>query len=155
MSVAHLLRQDFPTLLDTDTLATAIALLVAAGRRVVNFPVVDADGRLVGSLSEDDLLAAVLPRSATMEDGLTDLGFVSDTLDQLRDKLAEIADDPVADYMEHPALPVYNDSTLTETMLRLYHGENDLPVVDQDSGKLLGVISAFDLLSALAQHNPC
>jgi CBS domain-containing protein len=151
MSVAHLLRKDFPTVLDTDTLATAISRLVAAGRRVVNVPVVDAEGRLVGSLSEDDLLAAILPRSATIEDGLTDLGFVSDTLEQLCDKLAEIADDPVADYMEHPCQPLYTNSSLSETMLRLYHGENDLPVVEPGGDKLVGVVSAYDVLYALAQ----
>lgn len=67
VAARHMMRTDFPTLSNADTLDAAIDLFCRKGINEV--PIVDSDGDLVGIVSEDELIRMCLPEYITwMED---------------------------------------------------------------------------------------
>ena len=118
MSIPVIYTTTFPSLRDTETIADAVQRML--DDRVSDLPVIDASGRLVGMFKLDRLYQTLLPKAALLGDGMADLGFVSDTLGQLREKMRAI---------EHRAVHEF--------------------VVAPDTGKLAGMVSARDVLLAL------
>ena len=137
----------FASLQDTDTVADATRRML--GDRVSDLPVVDASGALVGLFRLDRLYAALLPKAALIGDGLSDLAFVSDTLGQLREKMREIEHHAVREFTLMPAQVVHPDTTPLQIVLLLHQGANNIPVVAPETGKLVGMVSARDVLAAL------
>ena len=135
---------------DTTPLAEAIDLLFR--HRIKNLPVVDANGIYRGLFGIHTLIRQLLPRAATLDEGagLTDLGFVHDTLDNLRDRLAGRMHEPVLQFADRTVQPVAPDASLMETLLRLHRQRAILPVVDPASGRLLGIVTYWELLTRLA-----
>jgi CBS-domain-containing membrane protein len=97
----------------------------------------------------DRLYATLLPKAALIGYGVPDLAFVSDTLGQLREKKREIEDLAVRDFVVRPHDVVHPDTPPLEIVLLLHHGVNAIPVLERKSGKLVGMVSARDLLTAL------
>jgi CBS domain-containing protein len=143
---AHLYTTSYATLHDSDLVSEATRRMLAD--RVTDLPVVDDDGKLLGMFRLDRLLAALLPRAALVGYGL-DLSFVSDTLDQLHDKMRDIEDHPVSEFRVPPDHVVHPDTPPIEIVLLIYRGASSVPVVDQASGRLVGMVSARDVLAAL------
>ena len=48
-----------------------------------------------------------------------------------------------------PESVVHPDTPPLEIVLRLYRGANNLPVVEREGGRLVGVVSARDVLAVL------
>ena len=140
----------FTSLLDTDTVAEATRRML--DDRVSDMPVIDASGALVGLFRLDRLYAALLPKAALLGDGLSDLAFVSDTLGQLRAKMREVERRPVREFKVMPAQVVHPETTPVQIILLLHHGANNIPVVSPDTGKLVGMVSARDVLAALSEE---
>ena len=113
-------------------------------------PVVDAEGRFAGLFGVHRLLGLLLPKVATLKDGLTDLRYVQDTLADVRRRLADIAGHAVGDYLDEPAAVLRPDTPIMETLLMLYHHHDGLPVVEEASGRLLGIVSFRDVLDKIA-----
>jgi len=126
----------------TDMIKTAIGYIM--DNRYRNLPVVDDDGHYVGSFGVTCLLKNVLPKAALMKQGLRDVSFVQETLVGLHDRVRELETKPVSMCMTTDAETISPDTPLVESLFILYHNRDSLPVVDTDSGKLLGVISYFD-----------
>jgi CBS domain-containing protein len=105
------------------TLADIVRVLVAGQHG--GLPVVDDDERVIGFLSESDVLDAVL----------------RDASDKTR----------VRDLMSHPVLVVDEFSTTDEVMSLLRDGRvRHLPVVRTE--RLVGIITPHDVLRYFAQH---
>jgi CBS domain-containing protein len=137
---ARLVMNDRPvTLRQTDTLRDAAEIILT--HRYRNVPVVDDDGRYLGVISTNRLLKVLLPKAATMEPALDSLPFVNDTLDELRERWHEAEDLPVTEVMDTGIRTVTPDTPLTETLLELYHNRTSLPVVEADTGRLVGSVS--------------
>jgi CBS-domain-containing membrane protein len=126
----------------TDLIKTAIGYIMK--NRYRNLPVVDDEGHYLGSFGVSCLLKNVLPKAVLMKHGLTSVPFVQETLSDLHNRLHELENNAVAMCMNTEAMTVSPDTPLVETLLILYHNRDSLPVVDPDSGKLLGVISYWD-----------
>jgi CBS-domain-containing membrane protein len=113
---------------------TSYADLAATLReqRVSGFPVVDGDGVVVGVVSESDLLTrqeAPGPRR----------------------KRASTAELTAADLMSWPPATIGPDETVRHAARLMYaHKLRRLPVVDQ-RGRLLGLVTRADLLSAFTR----
>ncbi len=139
----------FPSLRDTDTVADATRRML--GDRISDLPVVDAAGTLVGMFRLDRLYAALLPKAALLGVGMADLAFVSDTLVQLRERMHAIEHHPVSEFTLKPEHVVHPDTTPLQVVLLLHQGANNIPVVAPDTGKLVGMVSARDVLVAICE----
>ena len=147
MNPAVIYQTDFPRLKDADTVGAALQRML--DDRVYDLPVVDAKGRLVGMFKLDRLYASLLPKAALIGYGIPDLAFLSDTLGQLREKMREIESHAVHEFVVKPTHVIHPDSSPLEIVLLLHQGANNIPVVDREDGRLVGMVSARDLLTAL------
>lgn len=149
---ARLVMNEHPiTLRRTDRLRDAAEIILT--HRFCNVPVVDDAGRYLGVISTNRLLKAILPLAATIEDGLTNLSFVKDTLEDLRERWHEAADLPVTTVMDTDIRTVTPDTSLTETLLELYHNPPTLPVVEEATGRLVGIVSHWGVGMAVLGRN--
>ena len=137
-----------PTVLSaTDTVSKGIGYIM--DKRFRNVPIVDGQGFYLGVFGVDCMLRLVLPKAALMEHGLTDISFVSDNLKDLRRRLREYVDKPVTICLSDEATVIEPDTPLLETLLVLYHSRRSVPVVNPDDGRLLGVVSYWDVGRAI------
>ncbi|MGW5640415.1 CBS domain-containing protein, partial [Streptomyces sp. NPDC003832] len=106
--------------------------------RVSGLPVVDEDGRVIGVVSEADLL--------TRRAGTADRGKHA-WFGRGRTRAVPAEARTAGRLMTHPAVTVRADDTIVEaarTMTR--HGVRRLPVLDEED-RLVGIVSRRDLLS--------
>ena len=131
----------------TQSVGEALDILRRHGATAL--PVVDAKGHYLGVFGLKELIALVLPRAVRLGDDLGELGFVSDSLDDLRGRLAALARDNVGKHMAaHRS--VRPETPLVEALLLLYRGDSYLPVVD-GSGKLAGIVTAADAMARVME----
>lgn len=111
---------------------------VMRSRRVSAFPVIDADDRVIGVVSEADLL--LKEATPALPQGLTRLAW------RLRQR-SKADGTTAAEVMTKPAVTVSGNAFVGEAA-RLMQSRRvkRLPVVDAD-GRLQGVVSRADLLS--------
>lgn len=147
MKTGCIYSTDHPTLNDSDTVGEAMRRMLAD--RVYDLPVVDSGGGFVGMFKLDRLYAELLPKAALIGFGIPDLAFVSDTLGQLRERMREIEHRAVHEFVVKPSHVVHPDTSPLELVLLLHQGVNNIPVVDPGNGRLVGMVSARDLLTAL------
>lgn len=148
MSLAPLYTTDFVALRNTDTVGEATTQMLR--HRVTDLPVVDEHGKLLGLFKLDRVFACLLPKAALIGYGISDLGFVSNTIDDMRAHMRDIEHHPVMQYIVRPEHTVAPETSPMEIVLLLYRGVNNVAVVDAD-GKLVGMVAARDLLAALHQ----
>ena len=99
--------------------------------RYVAIPVIDGEGKYVGTLRNDDILAYFL------DSGSFDARFAE------KDKVAEIID-------RNYSLPVYHDASMND-LIEKAKEHNFVPVVD-DRGCFVGIILRRDILNFLFNH---
>ena len=152
MTCSSVMNRQPVTLRADDTIADAVAAM--RGSRHKAIPVIDGQGRYLGLFNFHALLGLLLPKVVTVESGLRDLSFASDMQDSLREKLQELLGRPVKDYLEREVTLIHPDMPLMEAVLLLYKANNTLPVVERDGGKLVGMLSPWDVLDCLegTQH---
>jgi CBS domain-containing protein len=107
--------------------------------RISALPVLDEKGRVVGIVSEADLLLKEEfpegPAGGRLLQGR-----------RQREERAKAAGDTAVELMTAPAVTIGPDATVTEAARLLHrHGIKRLPVVDP-AGPLLGIVSRADLL---------
>lgn len=99
--------------------------------KYVAIPVIDADGKYVGTLRNDDIFAYFLDSGSF------------DTRSAEKDKVGEIVDSSYS-------LPVYHDASMDELIERVKE-HNFVPVVD-DRGCFVGIILRRDILNFLFNY---
>jgi CBS domain-containing protein len=135
----------------TDRLQDAAEIILTHHFR--NVPVVDEQGRYLGVISSNRLLASILPKAATLDEGMADLSFVKDTVEDLRERWREAEDLPVTQFLDTSLRTVPPDASLTETLLALYQNRTSLPVVEQPCGRLVGIVSHWGVGMAVLGRN--
>ncbi len=142
---AKLFMNPNPVIIRTSaTIAQGAEQVMAKQRR--ELPVVDDEGRFQGLLTVNCLLYLVLPKAATMEQGLDAVPFVRDSLDDLRERLKKYWDKPITLCLKKKSVTVVHpDTPILETLLILYHAKSNLPVVEKNTGKLVGTISYYNV----------
>ena len=139
MKVRELMLRDLTSVESEDAMRVLAETLEASETSSV--PVTDEDSRLVGMISERDVLAAAMPKYMEM---LHSASFMPN-MDQLSAGLGRIAEDPVAEHMCRRATSVAeNAEDLQAADLMLRHKLRLLPVVDEQ-GRLVGVVRRVDL----------
>ncbi|HZR98901.1 MAG TPA: universal stress protein [Chloroflexota bacterium] len=137
-AVRDLMTRDLAVVRADEPLTSALRKLLR--HRVSGAPVVDATGKLVGVLSEHDLLA--------WDQGLLDL-LAGDPGMPLEDYRRRVATARVSDIMSRSPVTVDEDAPLNAAMRTLvHHAMRRLPVVRD--GRLVGILTRADVLRALA-----
>jgi CBS domain-containing protein len=127
-----------------DTPARAV-LQVLSKSRVPGVPVVDANGYLVGFVSDGHLLASALPKYlATMED----LSFIRESGDAWVHYLAESADRPVSEVMSTEVSSVELGKSEVAVAHKMVH-DGASSVMVTENGKLVGIVNRLDLYAAV------
>ena len=136
MRVRDIMSQPVFTVRSTDPIEGAAALL--ADRRITAAPVVDGDGRLIGIVSEGDLLRDRIPEEPTAH---------------LRPVTAHHGRPrAVAEVMTRDVVTAWPDedvSDVARTMLD--HDVRSVPVLD--GGRLVGIVSRRDLLRTVVRSD--
>src|SRR5262245_24177437 len=149
MTVRSIMTADPLTLRGDDTVARAAELML--GHRYLILPVVGVDDRYVGVFDMWDLLSLLLPKAATLGELVPDLGFLGDDLPGLRARLDEIGKQPVGP-LARPDLPALKPTmSVTEALLLLFRNRSALPVIDEETQRVVGVLSYWDALAAVAK----
>ena len=144
MKVKDLMTTDVLTVRTSTTLKEAAALL--AEKRISGLPVVDDDRRVLGVLSEGDIL---YKESEAHRPGFLErlLAPGSAPLD------LKLAARTVGQAMTAPALTIGPRRPVTEAAtIMIEEGVNRLPVVDHDD-RLMGIITRADLVRAFVRSD--
>lgn len=153
MTCKAIMDPDPPVLLATETVGEALNRLLTC--RYLALPVVDDDRRYIGLFAKSRLFGLMLPSIVALEDmlpklaHLTDLAYLSDDLDDLRERFARFRDRPVAKYADPEAPTLRPESPLMEAILLVFRTRNFVPVVEPQSRRLVGVVSTWDILAKL------
>ena len=111
--------------------------------------VLDHDGRFVGSLSEEDLVRAMLPR---FEDVTTAGGTLADAFRVFLERGRVLADRVIDPLVVRDAATVRSTDELARAaIVMIDRGIRRLPVVDD--GALVGTLSRADLCRAVIYHS--
>ena len=105
-----------------------------------SLPVVNESNELLGIFSSHQLLKGLLPVSVTMEEGLQRLDFVIGTAPGVAKRLQKIKDNKISDHMERDVVVLEPNTPTWETIRLLVKYGSPLPVVDEETGKLLGLM---------------
>jgi len=120
------------------------AVEVMNRHRLSGLPVVDEEGRLLGYISESDVIRAAMPGYV---DHLKSLSFVPD-VGQLFRRLRRLSREPVSSFMTREVVAFEEDDHDMQVALEmLRRGLKRAPVVRE--GKLVGVVSRADLLERI------
>ncbi|SEW27645.1 CBS domain-containing protein [Halobacterium jilantaiense] len=157
MLVRELMTADVETVQESEDVSTVLQKL--AERHFTGFPVVDDDGRLVGVVTQRDMVELFQPehRTVWIPIGLPpfleslEYGFELswDDLEASLD-LASSAGKPVKRIMTEDVLTVEPDDSVDDILEILAHDDRDVnrvPVVED--GDLVGIVTRQDVLRAL------
>jgi CBS domain-containing protein len=146
MTCRTLMSRNPATLRPDDTVADAARRI--AERKRLTLPVVEPNGRYAGLFGVPELLGLLLPAAAA-EGLLPDLAFMGDDTRALSERLAGRAGEPVGP-LAATDLPVLRpDTPLVEGLFLMRKHRSPLPVVAEEDGKLLGLLSFWDALEAV------
>ncbi|VVA17292.1 PREDICTED: CBS [Prunus dulcis] len=144
-------RKDLRVVKPTTTVDEAIELLVE--NRITGFPVIDDDWKLVGLVSDYDLLAldTISGQGRTDNSMFPEVDSSWKTFNEVQNLLSKTNGQVVGDLMT-PAPVVVSETTNLEDVARLLLETKyrRLPVVD-DSGKLVGIITRGNIIRAALQ----
>lgn len=151
MKAKLIMNPDPMTLRPTDTVATAADRILKHHLR--HLPVVDEQGRYLGTFSVYSLLKLTLPKAVLDKYGLDNVSFVTESVEDLAQRLGKRRDEPVKNWINihEVARP---DTHAMEIMLLMLHGRTtSVPVVDKATNRLEGIISFWDVLEKLIGEN--
>jgi CBS domain-containing protein len=137
------LMDPHPTFLRPDDLISTAARFIMENR-YRSLPVVDEEGCFLGIFGVNCLLKQVLPKAALIDNGLTNVSFIQETLSDLHERFMEAENKPVSMCMQKDVVTLPPDTPLVETLLTLYNLRASIPIVEEGSCKLLGMVSYWD-----------
>jgi CBS domain-containing protein len=121
-------------------------------RRYRNLPVVDDEQRFLGVVNVNDMLRLILPPQATSQSiSAAVQRYQNLSIEDLRENMDQLLEHPIAPHIDKEVVTVAPETSLIETLLTMYHQEQNLPVVDPETGKLEGMIAYYDIGDMLLQ----
>lgn len=126
---------------ESSTLAEAVAELFAA--RVPAIAVLDTEQRVVGILSERDILRAVFPGYLEV---IRHTAFLPDDAAALEELAARARDRSVREFVREAELLQASDSQIHAAERLMHSGDDALPVVED--GRFVGMLSVAGLCHA-------
>lgn len=132
-----------PTTLDpSDTIERAADYIMQ--KRYRNLPIVDNAGRFLGMFGVHCLIREFIPRPVLIPHGLKNVGFITETFEDLYQRYEAIKNQPVTSCVVEESMQIQPDTPLIEILVKLYEDRSSIPVVDKNN-RLLGMISYWDI----------
>ena len=148
MHVSDVMNPSPVTLPLSETFGGALHLIRERRLRVI--PVIDDSGVYMGTFDLADVWKTLLPKAVLLGfSSLSDLSFVSDALDMLREKLVEADERPIEEFLDCPVEAIHPDTPLKEAVLLFYKHDVEIPVVERDTNRLVGLVSPWEILDSL------
>jgi CBS domain-containing protein len=145
---ADVMTRDVATVRPDTTLRQVARVL--ASNRISGVPVVDEEGGVVGMITEADLLRTDTAREQRHDEWLRKLGEGYDLAPEFMAAMHAI-NRPASAVMHRNVVAVSETSTLQEVAeLMAKNAIKRVPVLRD--GKLVGVVSRFDLVRAIARN---
>jgi CBS domain-containing protein len=146
MLVGDIMDRDLTSLAEETTLLEAISLMAA--HDTSGLPVVNDSGRVVGFLSEKDVLRAVIPGYL----GYMDENFSMPDVEKIKSMVKRVGRDPARDYMTKNCVAFDEYETISNAMLLLFRKNiRRAPVVS--GGMLVGVVNREEILRGFVHDN--
>lgn len=146
MQVRDIMDRDLTSLAEDSTLLQAIALMAA--HKVSGLPVLNDDGRVVGFISEKDILRAVIPGYL----GYMDDSFAMPDIEKIKTRIKLVGNDTVRDYMSRNAIVFDEYETISSAIVTLFKKNvRRAPVVA--AGSLVGVVDREEILKGFVHDN--
>ncbi|MCI2430394.1 CBS domain-containing protein [Candidatus Acetothermia bacterium] len=143
MKVKEIMTRDLTAVEPGITVKELILLFERSG--LTSVPVVDEEGRILGIVSERDIIEGAMPGYFEL---LYGTAFFAD-MNRFSQKLREIENDRIEFYMTSDAIKIEEDEDdLTAADLLIRKNLKALPVVNRD-GILVGMLRRIDLLKDL------
>jgi CBS-domain-containing membrane protein len=117
--------------------------------RLTSVPVANAKDRYIGMFRVRRVIGLALPKAATLGHLVEDISFINEDLADLKRRLGKVSNDDVSRHLDETVPVVRPETALAEILLLLYRSSNTLPVVEQSSGKLLGIVTSQRVLNAI------
>jgi CBS domain-containing protein len=148
--VRELMSTPVSTLRPDDKVEQAADVLAA--KDVGSLPVVDDDGKLLGILRDDDLIASESRVHVPTFINFLGLGMAfPGEMKHLERELKKIAGATVRDVMQTDPPTVTPDATLEDVATIMHdRGVNSVPVVDADN-KVVGIVARADVVRFIAR----
>ncbi len=147
---ASLVMDANPTVLnESDSISTAVDYIMR--NRYRNVPVVDDAGRYLGVFGVGCILRLMLPKAIFVQGGESMAGFIRESPSDLHRRFSEIENRPITHCITDEPEVVAPDTPLVETLLTLYKTRSSVPVVEPESGRLVGMISYFDAAATILE----
>jgi CBS domain-containing protein len=147
MNVKELMQTEVVSVEPGTSLKDVARILVERG--ISGVPVRDADGRVIGVVSETDILFKEQGR-AERESGLL-RWLMGEALPDDADELAKVRARTAGEAMTSPAITIRRTRpAAAAARLMIAKGVNRLPVVDAD-GRLVGIVTRADLVKAFTR----
>ena len=151
MTAKTLMNPNPMTLSPSDTVATAADRILKHHLR--HLPVVDDQGRYLGTFSIYSLLKLTLPKAVLDKHGLDNVSFVTEKVGHLAQRFGGRRDEPVTKWLNIHEVANPNTPAM-EVMLQMLHGRTtSVPVVNKENGRLEGIVSFWDVLEKLMGEN--
>lgn len=140
MKVKEIMTRDLTAVEPSMTVKELIMLFDKSGLSSV--PVVDEEGRILGVVSERDIIEGALPGYFELLHEITDMNHLSQ-------KLREIEHDRIEFYMTPEVIKIEEDEDdLTAADLMIRKNIKSLPIINKD-GILVGMLRRIDFLKDL------
>ncbi|WP_448517503.1 CBS domain-containing protein [Pseudothermotoga sp.] len=142
MRVYDVMVRDVTAVTQDETVENVVRIM--ATQFLSGIPVVTEDMRVIGFVSESDVIRAAIPGYFSLLQSTT---FIPD-MSQFLKMAAKLKDKPIREIMTHPPLVVNENASLAHVAdLMIKHNVKILPVVDEH-GRLLGVITRTNIVRA-------
>jgi CBS-domain-containing membrane protein len=148
MSCAAIMSKDPMCVRADETIEQAAKKLTA--HQFISLPVVDADGGYLGMFGIYDLFSMLVPRVALAGNLLPNLRFISDNPEDLRARYREVKTHLVSEAADRKAVTLKPDTPEIEAIRLFCQSHSSLAVIDPDSRKVLGIVSCWDAIRAIA-----
>ena len=146
MKVVDVMDRDLTSISEYTTLLEALALLSA--HRTTGLPVLDDDGRVVGFLSEKDILKATIPGYV----GYMDESFAMPDIGKIKNRVKTIGGAPAREHMAKPPIVFEEDENLNNALVVLFKKNiRRAPVVHD--GALVGMVDREEILRGFVHDN--
>ncbi len=154
MKVEEVMTKKVITLKSSQTVSEAVGQFAEHG--ISGAPVIDEHGKLVGMVTEQDIIGALKTRSKHIEMVYPSLSVLSvafvekDDIKETMEAFGEIAALKIEDIMARPPIYAEKGTDLAKVVeLMSLKAINRVPVMD--SGKLVGIVSRADIIKGLAK----